>query len=182
MFSNVVYYTPVLDAKKLPYKIISIAIDISKLKEEEQKNLELLEKMNLSGKTTERGAKLKPEDSENDKLIESVELLFPKAELDATMNFIKINELFSEQFKFSLKELKGKPLTRIIVAKEDNDLYEKLDALRPGKIEQIEVEIGAKGKQTADYTLKIIPLGKESVEKTMEDLKNNKGILSKTIF
>ena len=161
------YYTPVLDAKKLPYKIISIAIDISKLKEEEQKNLELLEKMNLSGKTTERGAKLKPEDSENDKLIESVELLFPKAELDATMNFIKINELFSEQFKFSLKELKGKPLTRIIVAKEDNDLYEKLDALRPGKIEQIEVEIGAKGKQTADYTLKMIPLGKESVEKTI---------------
>jgi len=161
------YYTPILDAKKLPYKIVSIAIDISKLREEEKKNLDLQKKAHRVAKTTDESVGIKSDDDESDGLLESMDQLFPKAELDSEMSFVKINDLFKEQYQYSLKELKSKPLTRIILAKENEELYKSLDEIKLGKVGQIEVEIAAKDKKTAACSLKLIPLGKQKIEKVI---------------
>ncbi len=161
------YYISILDAKKLPFKIISIAIDISQLKEEETKNSSLQKELeNLASEET-KTIKIKPGDIENKVLADGAEKLFPKVELDKELNFEKINDLFSKNFKFTLKDLKGKPLTRIITSKETEKLYSILDGLKPGQFEQFDVEIADKEKKTAWYNLKLIPVGKVEIEKVI---------------
>ena len=161
------YYTSVLDAKKLPFKIVSIAIDISQLKGEEAKNLSLKKELENVSKTGLETVKVKTEDVENKTLIKAAEQLFPVVELDKELNFVKINNLFSDLFKFTLKELKGKPLTRIIASKETEEIFSFFDNLKPGKAEQFEALITNKGKKTEAYSLKLIPLGKEEIEKVI---------------
>ncbi len=161
------YYISVLDSKKQPFKIISIAIDITKLKEEEIKNTNLQKELENASKIKGKATEPKPEDIENKVIVERTEQLFPKVELDKDLNFIKINDLFFKQFNFSLKELKGKPLTRIITSKETKELYAILDDLKVGSIEQLDVEITDKEKKTKTYNLKLIPLGKTEIEKVV---------------
>jgi hypothetical protein len=114
----------------LPFKVISIAIDITNLKEEEIKNTNLQKELENASKRTGETTESKPEDVENKVIVDKTELLFPKVELDKDLNFIKINDLFSKQFSFTIKDLKGKPLTRIIASKETEELYAFLDGLK----------------------------------------------------
>jgi hypothetical protein len=97
------YYISVLDSKKLPFKVISIAIDITNLKEEEIKNTNLQKELENASKRTGETTESKPEDVENKVIVDKTELLFPKVELDKDLNFIKINDLFSKQFSFTIK-------------------------------------------------------------------------------
>lgn len=161
------YYISILDANKLPFKIITIAIDITNLKEEELKNEQLKKELENFSKSTGNQIKVRLEDFENKLVAEGADLLFPKAELSSELNFVKLNKLFLEKFGYSIKELEEKPLTRIVSSSKTEELYEMLDDLKPGEVEQFDTEITSKNKKTWNYSLKLIPVGKNKIEKVI---------------
>lgn len=161
------HYVAILNEKKLPYKIISIANDVTKLIHAEQQNEELNKALNAikNDDVTKTPGNLSYEQAE--KIIDNFGLNFPLVELDSEMKFVKLNKLFMEEFQYAMKDLKSKTISRIVDEAAREHFYEKFDNIKPGIIEDIDTQILNKRNEAVKYLLKVIPIGDDTIDKVI---------------
>lgn len=163
------FYTAINDAKGLPNKIVSIAIDITQFQLAEQQNIALRKEIEaIASSKQHQAVETAHQSTVNfEKIINAFNQSFPCAELDADLNFITLNNLFKSAFKYNLNDLKARPITRIVSELDKEFFSVALDNLKPGIPEDLDMDLMNKDNEAQNYTLKIIPIGEKSIEKVV---------------
>lgn len=153
------YYAAVFDSQNIPYKIVSIAIDITRSKTIEQKNIHLAKELEEG-----KGAKFDTESEVNKMITKGFNEWFPSAVLDHELNFISINYLFTNQFKYSIKDLKSKHISDILKEDGPKEKLKEAANLKPGGILELEADIRNKKGESLSYAIKFILIEKENLK------------------
>ncbi len=165
------FYSAVLNPENEVFKILTICYDITKLKITEQKNESLLiETGNISEALHQKEYELqkvidelvnetkgdKTNIEEDQKIIKAFNNSFPRIDIDLEQKFLFANKEFSDKYKYSERELIGKPFNRIITSASKEQFEKDLNLNIKEQIFNINTKIDTKDKDTVNVSLYII--------------------------
>ncbi len=175
-------YTPILGADNLPYKVLNISTEISRLKLAEEKNSILLkETQNYSNILQEKDSemqdiirdlllqeeKLALDFKEYKDISDSMSKVYPKIEINQDFKLIYFNDLFNKFIGFSYNELESKNFLHLVSDESQTKLKSAIKKAFTNKTQIIDIEIKDKseGLKTVQLTLSPISDNDEKVLK-----------------
>jgi len=170
------FYSVVMNEENEPSKILAICYDITKQKLAEQKNENLLiEAKSFSDALLQKETEMQKalddlhnlskgnnnDLDENQKIIESFNQYFPRLDIDTDQKFISTNKEFSDKYKYSERELIGKPLNRLIAPENREQFDMDFNSNVGNQIFVINTKIITKDSEIVDVNLHIVQNSKE---------------------